>query len=123
MASPIYSLEVAPVWHDESLPPQPASNTLLIALVLEVVLFNPILPDVADVFEKEKDQDVVLVFRRVYNAAESVTGFPCDSVYFTLGYFGLGHLMVAPLITFDGAVEDARENTEKMEITEQTESF
>jgi hypothetical protein len=53
-----------------------------------VVLFDPVFPDVADVFEEEKNQDVVLVFGRVCHAAKDVAGFQGDGVYFrSIGFF------------------------------------
>src|SRR5262249_53891889 len=84
VASPVYRLEIGAFRHDEPLAAQSAPNSLHVVFVLEMVVFDPVLPYVADVFEEEKDQDVVLVFRRVNDSAKDLAGFQGDGVYFRL---------------------------------------
>jgi len=35
-----------------------------------------ILPDIAEIFEKKKDQDIVFVFGWINHTAEGIAGFP-----------------------------------------------
>src|SRR5690606_34212663 len=66
-------------------------DQLGVVAVLRLVVVVVILPDVADVFQKQHRQDVVLVDARVHRSAEGVAGGPYGGVDGVLADWGRGH--------------------------------
>ena len=69
----------------EALAIQLAPDTLVVIAVLLAIGVVVVLPEVADVFQEQHHQDVVLVLRRIDDAAECVAGGPCGAVDILLG--------------------------------------
>ena len=64
----------------EALAIKPAPDAFKIAFELDAILLRVRVPNVADVFEEERREDVVLIHGRIDRSAERVAGLPDGGV-------------------------------------------
>jgi hypothetical protein len=81
--------KIATRWNDEALAGELTVNAFGIALVFQFQLGSAVGVNIGEIFKKEEDEDVILVFTRLDGASKSVTGTPDEAVNFGLVDMGM----------------------------------